>query len=670
MSTLAFAKHTMCTPTTKKMMLSSWLTILTSISLVFWILWRMNYGLDLTDESYCLICISSPNSFLGISLFAHFISPLYKLINGNIVLLRKISIIFGLILSYISISWTIRNVKPSNKESIKKINFYENKFEFSLCTCIFSIATFMDGWFPSPTYNTLAIYATMLIYIGICSIHNENRTSSLIASWMFIGSSAALLALIKISSAVIILFILLLYMSFFTRRKKLSLYAVFSSILTCSFFLYCKDWSLPYAFFYIKKSFISYKILTKNISATSLFRIDTFPYNNANITYGVIFGLLLSLYHKSQHADRKISLISIDGYNKAINQRKNINLKLLKNFYYRTLIHADYVLKTSSSAKKIFTKSMSDRKIQFLFKCVPIAFSFLTLFYIAADIQRSQIPPYTNILGNFPSFGYLSWICVFFIYTTMLIVEFINFNWKAWKIILTLLLLLILPFCIAFGSNVNYWYQGAPASIFWIFGIIIIRHKHKCLIRTSTIAPIIQFFIVIFTLHSMQAPFMQDTPLYTMQKKITLTSTGTTVIVSDNIYHYLSNFQILTQKNAFTPGTGLLNFTGQYPGIALAAGGESLGSPWFFGHPEYDKNQFAQYSLSRVPAIAIQKAWLLVAPETEFAISTSVLKTYGIDLKKNYTFVGELHSPRITYSGGTRQLLYKPKEIYKCHTEN
>ena len=75
------------------------LSVIGTIFTLGWVLWFSRYGLDLTDESFYLVWISSPFLYsVSSTQFGFVYYPLYELLGGNIAALRQANILitFGL----------------------------------------------------------------------------------------------------------------------------------------------------------------------------------------------------------------------------------------------------------------------------------------------------------------------------------------------------------------------------------------------------------------------------------------------------------------------------------------------------------------------------------------------------------------------------------------------
>jgi hypothetical protein len=75
--------------------------VLVGMGIVCWVLWRCRVGIDFTDEGFCLIWISNPWLYEVSTTQCGFIYyPLYRLVGGDVALLRQVNILITLGLAW------------------------------------------------------------------------------------------------------------------------------------------------------------------------------------------------------------------------------------------------------------------------------------------------------------------------------------------------------------------------------------------------------------------------------------------------------------------------------------------------------------------------------------------------------------------------------------------
>lgn len=77
------------------------LCLLSTFLILYWVLKFSAYGIDFTDEGYYLNWISNPSLYkISVSQFGFIYHPLYNLVDGNIVWLRRLNAIIIFTLSF------------------------------------------------------------------------------------------------------------------------------------------------------------------------------------------------------------------------------------------------------------------------------------------------------------------------------------------------------------------------------------------------------------------------------------------------------------------------------------------------------------------------------------------------------------------------------------------
>ena len=77
-----------------------------TVTLLVWILWYCRYGIDFKDEGLYLISIANPfNYSISITQFSFIYHPLYKLLQGNIGLLRQANILMTFSLGWVMVDF-------------------------------------------------------------------------------------------------------------------------------------------------------------------------------------------------------------------------------------------------------------------------------------------------------------------------------------------------------------------------------------------------------------------------------------------------------------------------------------------------------------------------------------------------------------------------------------
>lgn len=185
------------------------ISVAASMSLLGWMLLRCRSGFDFTDEGFYLNWISNPwNYRASLTQFGFVYYPLYKLVGGDIALLRQanVSIVFALSCT-LCLLW-IRAQCPgwSALPPAQRAGFA------GLAAVLASSSlAFFGQWLPTPSYNSLAFQSLLLASIG-APLAGRLRSTSSLAGWALIGIGGALAFLAKPTTAVMLGFLIAGYL--------------------------------------------------------------------------------------------------------------------------------------------------------------------------------------------------------------------------------------------------------------------------------------------------------------------------------------------------------------------------------------------------------------------------------------------------------------------------
>jgi hypothetical protein len=165
-----------------------------TVFLLVWILWYCRYGIDFKDEGFYLIWMANPfNYSISVTQFGFIYHPLYKLLHGNIGLIRQVNI-----LTTFSLGWVLVDV------FLKKI--FDHHVIEKLTRIIISAAiatsslVFLHIWHLTPSYNWLALQALFITVTGLLIAEKENSKLSILG-WCLIGVGGWLAFMAKPTTA-------------------------------------------------------------------------------------------------------------------------------------------------------------------------------------------------------------------------------------------------------------------------------------------------------------------------------------------------------------------------------------------------------------------------------------------------------------------------------------
>jgi hypothetical protein len=180
--------------------------VLAGVCLLRWLLLLCNSGFELSDEGFYLNWISDPASYpYSVSQFGFVYHPLYKLVGGDVALLRRANLFISLGLGWL-LSFAI--IQPAFRpwSSVS----WSTRVAVMACAFATSIASlsFFALWQPTPNYNSLAFQSSMIVATGLVL---TRRTRFQLSGWLLIGLGGGIAFLGKPTSAAALAVIVLLY---------------------------------------------------------------------------------------------------------------------------------------------------------------------------------------------------------------------------------------------------------------------------------------------------------------------------------------------------------------------------------------------------------------------------------------------------------------------------
>lgn len=180
------------------------------------------------------------------------------------------------------------------------------------------------------------------------------------------------------------------------------------------------------------------------------------------------------------------------------------------------------------------------------------------------------------------------------------------------------ILLLCLPFAFSFGTNMSVLWHSQAAAMFVVLLLLmrIERVWQEGRINASVVGVAICLLCIPPLVFQLRAAYDSDAVFrlggaLLSQSEPHLTSVGIVKVDTDT-GRTLSNLQVAAKQAGLAPGTPILDFTGDGPGIVLAMSGRPLGVPWLVGG--YDNSSlWAGRLIESLPASAVQGAWILTS---------------------------------------------------------
>jgi hypothetical protein len=223
--------------------------LLSTILILYWVFKFSAYGIDFTDEGYYLNWISNPFLYkVSLSQFGYIYHPLYNLVDGNIVWLRRLNFFITFVLACTLVYLVINNLFKFEKI---------NKFIQYILSGGIAISPFTYLFIQTPNYNHLTFQALLIVSVGIVLIDDTKFNKNLL-SYVIIGFGGWLTFMAKPSSAVGLAVLVLMYIiSSKQFQLRFLLIAAVTSLILFIISAYIIDGSITT---YVQRHLLSYKI--------------------------------------------------------------------------------------------------------------------------------------------------------------------------------------------------------------------------------------------------------------------------------------------------------------------------------------------------------------------------------------------------------------------------
>lgn len=243
---------------------------LCSLFIVGWLLWLMQFGIDLADEGFYLVWIDNPFKYnVSLTQFGFFYHPFYWLLDGRISALRQLNMLATFTLTFVLAINLLHTVFA--QAPLSKLERFV--FAAAMATGAF---TFLRLWLPTPSYNWLCFQALLVAAIGIVRAEHEDTTSSRVG-WVLIGVAGWMAFMAKPSSAAALAVCVTIYL-LVAGKMRLRLIAICMSVtlllLLCS--AYSIDGSLELFMMRVNDAITNADIMGSGHSYGKILRIDSF----------------------------------------------------------------------------------------------------------------------------------------------------------------------------------------------------------------------------------------------------------------------------------------------------------------------------------------------------------------------------------------------------------
>jgi hypothetical protein len=251
--------------------------VVAAMLLLIWVLSRCRSGFDFTDEGFYLNWISSPNNYrASITQFGFIYHPVYRLVDGDIVLLRQANVLIIFVSAFVLCAALLQSL------AAERVDVRSHVWTVALALVLAAGSlTFFGLWLPTPSYNSLTFVSLLAVAIGILFTGGEQLRRDLIG-WVLIGAGGALSFLAKPTSAALLGCAVLIYLAVAGRfRARGLLVCVLAAAMLLIVSALMIDGSLAKFVDRVVDGARLGSLLTPEQPFARMFRLDSFSFDKA-----------------------------------------------------------------------------------------------------------------------------------------------------------------------------------------------------------------------------------------------------------------------------------------------------------------------------------------------------------------------------------------------------
>jgi hypothetical protein len=586
------------------------LSIVASLSLLGWVMLRCRYGFDFTDEGFYLNWISNPWSYrTSVSQFGFVYHPLYKLVGGDVVLLRQANVLI-----VFALAWAV------GIALLRSVFIQWGSIGYSQRAAAVGVAlvagagslSFLDLWLPTPSYNSLTFQSLMLAAVGAMFARHELSKSSL-TGWTLVGIGGGFALLAKPTSAAMLGCLVAIYLA---AAGKFRLRGLSISTAVAVLFLVGAalviDGSLVG---FVRRNVDGMAQASRLAAGNSLMGI--FRWDGITISGGQQFNFALLL---------------IITFTTAV-------LGFLTNGLAR-FAAASIAAVISALVIATITGLLSPQISRAPF--LPVQFAAVALGMAAAGLiflfrthlrlSRNSFAlitlflalPYAYAFGSGNNYGTTAARAALFWFMAAFVV------------------------CAEVAAANAAWRQLLPEAA-------------MALVVTTGVL-----------YYAMENPYRQTQPLRLQMDAVDIIPGQSRLSLPEDTAAYIRKLLQFSAANGFRAGDPVLDLTGSSPGSLYVMGARPLGVAWTLsGYP--GSTDFLAAVLDGESCEAIVASWILVEPNTPERFSVEMLRQFGIDIAADYVNVGSISSTRSFSPQMFEHRLLKPArsaEVARLACEN
>jgi tetratricopeptide (TPR) repeat protein len=578
--------------------------LLVSLLFVFTLLYRCNFGIDLTDEGFYLNWIANPYNYkISHTQFGYIYHPLYRWAGESIVSLRQADMLIMLSLSWILCIQLFSYVFKDNmtKHAMHPFIFYG--LTFSLATCVFS---FFGSWWwiPTPSYNSLTLEGLLITMIALVKLSRDNTQA---IGWVILGVGWWLTFMAKPTSAIIL-------------GLLSTSYILLTQFKTSTW----RHLSLPF------------------LTSMGLFCLSAY----------VIDGSILTFIERLHEGAKSMTLL-YEGHP--------------FDFWTKSSLLSDpprqiflIILTTFSLLMTIFSKPVSSSIRACFFLALLVFCGLICIYYYKIPVIPN---PATNILVWSIPLG----ACLALILIPKRALGNHPSSTPTSHFIILSVLLMLLPYAFAIGTRGNVWTTSLRMGIFGILAVIplMFRFKKADLILTRLLIGLSICSLLITTILvqlSMEYPYRQSQSLFSQTQSFEINNREGRVtshlILSDDDARYMRQLKQTALAHGFVYGDAMIDLTGAFPTVLYLLGADPIGTPWYIagfgGSTEYTVS-----ILSQTPCNQLAKAWVLTSLNGTEKYHPAVLEPHGLK-RESYEVIEDIIDARFNL----KHQFMKPKVAF------
>ncbi|WP_161855913.1 hypothetical protein [Bradyrhizobium sp. CCBAU 051011] len=534
------------------------MSVAASLALLGWVMLLCRSGFDFSDEGYYLNWISNPWNYpSSVSQFGFVYHPLYRLVGGDIVLLRQANVLVIFALAFALCATILRSVAVVRIDVRSSLPIWGAALALVMAA---GSLTFFGLWLPTPSYNSLSFTSLMGVAIGVL-LTGRKRSKSVLIGWILIGAGGALSFLAKPTSAALLGCAVLIYLVVagrFWLRGLLVCVLIAAVLLIASAMMI--DGSLAKFVNRVLDGVRLGSLLTPDQPFARMFRVDSFHFGGAQRAN---FALLLAITFTAMFlgtragAAARIGVAAIAIFLTGLSMAVSTGA-LLPNVPYHPFQPMQFFAITFAVALSLFFASRREYRGPSR-NAVALAVFFITLPYVYAFGTGNNYWEQGARAGLFWLLG------------GVVIGSELTAKNAAWRNLTPI----------------------AAAALLVTAGVV---------------------------LAATQNPYRQTQPLRLQTSPAEIGPDNATLFLTDNAAIYIRKFRRIATDNGFKTGDPLLDLSGRNPGLVYALGGRPPGASWilagYTGSYEFFSAALASESCDVLGAM-----WILTEPPASFSAS-------------------------------------------------